>query len=227
MNELWRTWIGPRLFQIIPISFGIQILLQWIFRSIAFVRSISKFWAENLVQKQRNVLRWPPLGKWQVSKMRRCKWTQAIIKTCKTHQAIKGFSPSAFYDKYGIKLNEATLCNNCVYAAQCHTLSLTPTGPLYIIIHYLQINKASFSDFFSTHGTGSQYAFQMIATWSMQFKASQGSSTNACLRNKQIRLSAQSIVHGDVLSEKINFSAHGSSNSANFGPDYRGALESF
>ena len=35
-----------------------------------------------------------------------------------------------------------------------------------------------------------------------------------------IRLSAQSIVHGDVLSEKINFSAHGSSNSANFGPDY-------
>ena len=32
--------------------------------------------------------------------------------------------------------------------------------------------------------------------------------------------SAQSIVHGDVLSEKINFSAHGSSNSANFDPDY-------
>ena len=26
--------------------------------------------------------------------------------------------------------------------------------------------------------------------------------------------------NGDVLSEKINFSAHGSSNSANFGPDY-------
>ena len=36
----------------------------------------------------------------------------------------------------------------------------------------------------------------------------------------QIGLSAQSIVHGDVLSEKINFSAHGSSNSAKFGPDY-------
>ena len=35
-----------------------------------------------------------------------------------------------------------------------------------------------------------------------------------------ISISAQSIVHGDVLSEKINFSAHGSSNSANFGPDY-------
>ena len=35
-----------------------------------------------------------------------------------------------------------------------------------------------------------------------------------------ISLSAQSIVHGDVLSEKINFSAHGSSNSASFGPDY-------
>lgn len=33
-------------------------------------------------------------------------------------------------------------------------------------------------------------------------------------------LSAQSIVHGDVLSKKLNFSAHGSSNSANFGPDY-------
>ena len=37
---------------------------------------------------------------------------------------------------------------------------------------------------------------------------------------RYICLSAQSIVHGDVLSEKINFSAHGSSNSANFGPDY-------
>ena len=33
-------------------------------------------------------------------------------------------------------------------------------------------------------------------------------------------LSAQSIVHGEVLSEKINFSAHGSSNSAKFGSDY-------
>ena len=38
--------------------------------------------------------------------------------------------------------------------------------------------------------------------------------------SKGICLSAQSIVHGDVLSEKIIFSAHGSSNSANFGPDY-------
>ena len=36
----------------------------------------------------------------------------------------------------------------------------------------------------------------------------------------RVCLSAQSIVHSDVLSEKINFSAHGSSNSANFGPDY-------
>ena len=35
-----------------------------------------------------------------------------------------------------------------------------------------------------------------------------------------IGLSAQSIVHVNVLSEKINFSAQGSSNSANFGPDY-------
>ena len=147
VNEVWRIWIGPRLFQIIPISFGIQILLQWVFRSIAFVRSISKFWAENLVQKQRNVLRWPPLRKCQVSKMRRCKWNQAIIKTCKTHQAIKDFSPSALYDKYGTTLNEATLCNNCVCCTVSHFIPLYPTGALYIMIHYLQIRKASFEIF--------------------------------------------------------------------------------
>ena len=44
--------------------------------------------------------------------------------------------------------------------------------------------------------------------------------TDEGLAATQICLSAQLIVHSDVLSEKINFSAHGSSNSANFGPDY-------
>ena len=43
---------------------------------------------------------------------------------------------------------------------------------------------------------------------------------NVTKGGKCVCLSAQSIVHGDVLSEKINFSAHGSSNSAKFGPDY-------
>ena len=59
-----------------------------------------------------------------------------------------------------------------------------------------------------------------ITTISIIITTAQTSYLAIIMRMISISLSAQSIVHGDVLSEKINFSAYGSSNSAIFGPDY-------